>query len=105
MKPLDQFTRDEKSQLLYLETRLVDYSGRVDTRKMNKTDHDTMENWKKEGFVSYGRICHADVTDGGTMWCQFSDEAWQYAHQARKNRATASWNNRTWQTTEEYRNS
>ena len=105
MKPLDQFTRDEKSQLLYLETRLVDYGGKVDVRRMNDSDKNIMKDWTEQGFVSYGRICSADTSDSASMWCQFSDEAWEYAYEARKNRATNSWANRNWQTTEEYRNS
>jgi hypothetical protein len=70
MKPLSEFTKDEKSQLLYLETRLVDHAGRIDVRRMNDADWEIMHRWKKEGFVDFGRVCFEDIKlPGETHWC------------------------------------
>lgn len=104
MKPLNEFTKDEKSQLLYLETRLVDYAGKVDGIHMNAGDWLIMEEWKKEGFIDYGRICWKDASKSrnGVNWCTFSDLAWEYAHQQRKLRHIKGWENRNWQTTVEF---
>lgn len=40
--------KDEKSLLLYLETRAVDCSGSVDTRHMNTSDQKTAAAWHEE---------------------------------------------------------
>lgn len=104
MKPLSEFTRDEKSQLLYLETRIVDYAGKIDGRHMNAGDWEIMGRWRSVGFIDYGRICLEDAKSGnGADWCQFSGQAWEYAHKRRKLSAENRWENRTWKTTQEKR--
>lgn len=84
MKTLDTMTSDERSLLLYLETRAVDHGGIVDTIHMNKEDMDIAKKWDKEGFVKFGRIKFHSITSAGTYWCELSDEAWQLAHAERK---------------------
>ena len=37
-KLLDKMTKNERSLLLYFETRAVDYGGRIDTKMMKKTE-------------------------------------------------------------------
>lgn len=86
MKTLEDMTKDERSLLLYLETRAVDYGGKIDTRHMNKEDIDTAKGWNKEGFLWFGRIKFHDIAYHMTHWCELSDEAWSLAHQERKAR-------------------
>lgn len=101
---MSKMTKIELSLLLYLETRLVDYGGKVDTRRMNSEDSKIIERWVADGFVSWGRVIFQDCTPGGgSMWCQFSDKAWEAAHAERRARATRTWESRPWMTTEEKR--
>lgn len=90
MKQLDEMTRDERSLLLYLETRAVDFGGKVDVRHMNKEDMDMAKRWNSEGFLKFGRIKFHDILSkqSGTHWCELSDEAWALAQQERKARYT-----------------
>lgn len=84
---LDDMDRDEKSLLLYLETRAVDYGGRVDTLHMNREDMAIAKRWNKDGFLKFGRIKFHDITRKGTThWCELSEEAWDLAHQERRAR-------------------
>jgi hypothetical protein len=100
---VQEMTRDERALLLYLETREVDHSGRVDGRRMNKADHDTAERWNREGFVRFGRIVAADRSEAGCHWCELSDEAFALAHAARKERAMRSRESRPFMTTDDKR--
>jgi len=106
---LKDLTKNEKSLLLYLETRAVDHGGLVDIRQMNDEDVDTAMRWDKEVFVQYGRVCAADVQRLGSMrrkltnWCLLSPKAWQLAHEERRARAERMWDKRSWQTTLEKR--
>lgn len=102
-KTLETMTRDERSLLLYFESRAVDNSGRIDMRRMNKYDREIAEKWNSEGFARFGRIAAEYLTDQGTHWCHLSDEAWRLVHAERKARAAHTWENRRWQTTEEER--
>lgn len=81
-------TKDERSLLLYLETRAVDYGGKVDTRHMNKEDMELAKQWNQEGFVRFGRIKFHDIDTftKSTHWCEFSDEAWELAHKEKRAR-------------------
>lgn len=90
MKTLESMTKDERSLLLYLETRAVDYGGKVDTRHMNAEDMAIAKNWNTEGFVKFGRIKFHDINilSKMTHWCELSDEAWTLAHQERRARCT-----------------
>jgi len=86
MKSLDTMTSDERSLLLYFETRAVDHGGIVDTIHMNKEDMDIAKEWDNEGFVKFGRIKFHSITPAGTYWCELSDEAWNLVHAERKAR-------------------
>lgn len=99
----DDMSRDEQSLLLYLETRCVDYGGRVSTKHMNSDDHAIAEHWNKSGFLEFGRIFSRDLSDAGTHWVKFTERAWDFAHQLRRQRYERSYANRRWQTTEESR--
>jgi len=90
MKSLDTMTSDEKRLLLYLETRAVDYGGKVDAQHMNKEDFDIVQKWNEEGFVKFGRIKFHSITKGKgrtscvSYWCELSDEAWKLVHLERR---------------------
>jgi len=85
MKTLDTMTSDERSLLLYLETRAVDHGGLVDIKHMNKEDMDIAKRWNEEEFIRFGRIkAHSIITC--THWCELSEEAWNLAHAERKAR-------------------
>ena len=88
MKALEDMSRDERGLLLYLETRAVDFGGKVDTRHMNKEDMGIAKRWNDEGFLKFGRIKFHDIlsAQGGTHWCELSNEAWDLAHAERKAR-------------------
>ncbi len=107
-KPLETWTRDEKSLLLYFETVVVDESGRITDARMNDIDRENARLWNEQGFVSYGRVAseHLKRTSSGfpmTTWCRLSDEAWECAHRLRRRLAATHWNQRTWRSTEEKR--
>lgn len=103
MKTLETMTKDERSLLLFLESRSVDNSGRVKTVHMNADDMKLAERWNREGFVKFGRIASEDLTEYGSHWCHLSDEAWQLAAAERKARASRTWEKRDWKTAEEKR--
>lgn len=100
-------TKDENSLLLYLETRAVDYSGRIDQMQMNDGDRRLLAEWSASGFVETGRICFKDVTAGHrkqeTNWVRLSEVAFQEAHRLRRERAERCWKNKTYKTTQEKR--
>lgn len=83
MKKLDTMTSDERNLLLYLETRAVDYGGKVDIIHVNKEDLDIAEKWNKEGFIKFGRI-RAHSIRVFAHWCELSEEAWKLAHAERR---------------------
>lgn len=94
-------TRDELSLLLYLETRAVDYGGRVDMWKMKADDMAILKRWNDSGFLQSGRIVISDINQDGTLWCLLSDDAFALAHQERRARAARMWAKRTFTTTAE----
>lgn len=100
-KELGKMSRDERSLLLYLETRAVDCGGRVDTIRMNQDDFDIAKKWNDEGFIRFGRIVMRHHNSEGTHWCLFSDDAWKLAHQERKARWERIWLKKDWLTTED----
>ena len=100
---LETMTKDERSLLLFLESRATDQAGRVKTVHMNDADMKIAERWNREGFVKFGRIASEDLNEFGSHWCFLSDEAWQLAAAERKARAARTWAKRAWKTTEEKR--
>ncbi len=101
MKKLKGMSRDEKSLLLFLETRQVDYGGRVNLVHMNKEDIDIAKKWNDKGFIGFGRIVARNINSDGSSWCKLSDEVWKLAHKERKARAKRRWENRTWVSTKD----
>lgn len=102
---LADMSKDERSLLLYLETRAVDHGGLVATPQMNADDYAILDRWKESGFVRSGRLTHASVEklQGSTHWVRLSEEAWKLAHEERRARHERSYAAKTWETTEEKR--
>lgn len=100
---LEEMSRDERSLLLYFETRAVDYGGRVDVRMMNDGDMQIAKMWHENGFIRFGRIVIRDHNGDGTHWCKLSEEAWKLAHEERRAREKRLWLKKDWMTTEDSR--
>ncbi len=83
---LDDLTKVQRSLILYLETRIVDRAGRLDSRHLNKEDRDQLKVWNADGFIQYGRIVMEDCNSDGSTWVEFSEEAWDVAHAERRAR-------------------
>ncbi len=102
-KETKEMTKDEQSLLLFLETRQVDYGGRVNLQHMNDDDMKIAEKWNETGFVGFGRIVMRNHNSDGTNWCKLSEEAWTMAHKLRREKAQRLWENRTWLSTKDNR--
>lgn len=95
MHNAENMTKDEKSLLLYIETCMVDHYGRLESQRMNTADFENLEKWKKEGFISFGRLKYryiAAIQKMGiaykpTHLVRLSEEAWILAHTLRHERA------------------
>lgn len=100
-------TKDEASQLLYLETRAVDYGGVVDAVKMNQVDHAVSLRWDAEGFIGFGRITLGSQPqpqremNSPIYWVELSADAWAVAALLRKARAERMLARRKWVKTSE----
>ena len=93
-----------KSLLLYLETRAVDYSGRVDGRYMNDEDTEMAKKWNDEGYLEFGRVCSDDLrSNAGSLSVHLSEQAYADVARFRKERAERGWKNRNYRTTKEKR--
>jgi hypothetical protein len=97
------FNPTRVSLLLYLETRAVDHRGRVSLRHMNEEDLEIAREWDERGFLSFGRIRHADITEDGTHAVHLSEAAWALAHHYRKAKAERVYAKRDYRTTAEKR--
>lgn len=86
-------SKDEKSLLLYFESRCVDNRGSVDGRKMNEIDFEIANRWDKIGFIQFGRVDSKIMLEyienqrPISHWVELSDEAWKLAHEERRARA------------------
>lgn len=98
---VEDFTKDEQSLLLYLETRAVDYGGRMNGQQLNNVDRENLTKWKVSGYVESGRICADDHNKDGTLWCKLSERAFNDATALRKARMLRMWENRHYRTTAE----
>ena len=96
-----EMEKDEISLLLYLETRAVDFCGRIAVEKINDVDRKIMTMWNRSGFVQSGRIIVKDCTEQGSMWCRLSPEAYSKAADLRMDRAERGWEKKRYMTTEE----
>ena len=94
-------SKNELTLLLFLETCAVDYGGRVDSRRMNQTDFDIINDWKKKDYLLFGRIRSKDITTNRSHWVELSDTAWNDAHSERKARFKRINEKRTWNKTDE----
>lgn len=103
MKPLSEFTRDELSLLLYLESCAVDFACAIDSRKMNAEDEAILTEWCEIGFAASGRVSSEFLTARLQRWAKLSDEGMALAQTARLERAKNGWAKRHWTTTEEKR--
>lgn len=91
----EEFDRREQSLLLYFETRLVDYVGRVASVQMNGDDMEIAKKLEEEGLLQFGRLTMAAIdsfrghslTQRYTHWVRFSPEAWTIVHQLRRERS------------------
>lgn len=97
-----EWNKDEKSLLLYLESRAVDHSGILDDKHLNTADRDNLKAWAESGFIETGRVA-SDFLERGTTWAKPSSEAINEAHALRKARAERLWENKTYLTTDEKR--
>lgn len=84
--------RDQESLLMYLETCLVDYGGKIDPRRVNADDWKQMEEWEGDGLIRFGRLFAAEAMKPNrhipfTHWVLFNEEAWLLAPQYRRERA------------------
>ena len=87
-------SKNEHGLLLYLESRAVNNSGRVDLRHMNDEDIAAAEAWGESGFIAWGRLpadifAYAESAQGrnGTHFVVLSATAWNVAHRERCARA------------------
>jgi hypothetical protein len=62
-----------------------------------------LERWRDIGFIDYGRIAAADISARGSLWVKLSDDAFNLAHQERRDRAGRLWEKRVYATTAEVR--
>ena len=95
-KSIDEFSRQERSILLYAETCLVDNYGRMNQTRMNKEDFDNLDKMKAEGLLDYGRLPAKEIESymkllgrfqTATHWVSFTEEAWELVLIMRKARA------------------
>lgn len=103
---LANMNKDERSLLLYLESRAVDHGGLVATPHMNEDDFKLAESWTRKGFIRFGRLTAASIRElssGSSYWVMLSEEAWRLAHEERRDRNRRLYARRQWQTTEEKR--
>lgn len=88
---LSTMTKDEKSLMLYLETRMVDYAGTIDFVHLNDADIALLGEWEAAGFITQHRLTHASVQllnkKSTTNIVSLSDAAWELAWECRKERA------------------
>lgn len=95
---LDAMTKEERSQLLYLETRAVDHRGFVDGRHMNADDFKICEQWAESGFLRFSRTpsrylpAIASLSPGSSSVVELSESAWLVAGLERRRRATRTQN-------------
>lgn len=86
------WNKDERSLIVYLETRMVDHSGVVNLAHLNDTDRTTIEGWVARGLIEWGRLTDASIknSDGRTKiethWVILSEEALDIAYAERRAR-------------------
>lgn len=87
------WTKKDKSLLVFFETCMVDYGGRVQGCRMNADDHAIADRMVAEGLITFRRLPFAYIETQRKTYellthiVELSDEAWQLAHRFRRNRA------------------
>ena len=79
--------RRKKSLLLYFETCLVDNEGFVNGLRINQEEVEWAKTWVDSGLITFGRVLFKEIIFNNTHEVRFSDEAWNLAHQFRRERA------------------
>jgi len=86
--------KDEQNLLMYLETCLVDYRGKVTGARMNSIDFDIAKGWIKDKLIEFQRIPFREINKESpfpvTHTVKFSSKAWEFAQQFRRERAEKS---------------
>ncbi len=100
---IELMSKDEKGLLLFLETRAVDYGGRVNLQHMNDIDMGIAERWDKEGFLEFGRIVMRNHNSDGTHCVKLKYSTFMVAHELRLERSKRMFQNRTWLSIKENR--
>lgn len=90
---------ERDSLILYLESRAVDYGGRVNHEHLNVSDLAIIREWVDGGYIEYGRIASEDVSVNGSMWVKLGDRARGVVATKRKEMAERRWETRTYQRT------
>lgn len=85
-------TKDQRSQLVYMECCAVDYGGLLEARRMNAEDLKAMEFFKAGGLADSGRIPAALLGSypgrrQPTHWCELTDLGWACAAACRRMRS------------------
>ena len=88
---ISTMSKDEKSLLLFLETRAVDHAGMVNLQHMNVEDCALAKAWDEAGFIEFKRIpfkcLKQHKRSGSTSWVILSDAAWDLVAKLRRERA------------------
>jgi len=99
MIDIETLTSDQKSLLLYVETRAVDHSGKLRDDQLNGIDRANLKAWDRANFVSSDKIpASGRQNDGCSMWAFLSDEAWEAAGKLRRAKSKRMFENRNWPT-------
>lgn len=103
MMKLNNMSRDQRNLLLYFESCSVDYTGKLQSLRMNSIDFAIAKQWDNDGFIFFGRVLSSDISNDRNYWCLLTDGAWTLAHEERKARAHRMFKKRKWVSTGEGR--
>ena len=103
---LEGMSRDERSMLLFIEAVSVDYGGAFDMRRINEDDRKILDQWQSDGFIKWGRIKIADITQTSSCirshWVTMDkDVVWLRAFEERRARCARMHEARNWRKTQE----
>jgi hypothetical protein len=88
---LSEMSKDERSNLLYIECCAVDQGGLVDARKINDEDLEILRSWDAKGFITFSRISFDSlqllVDKNKSYLVTLSEGAWKLAHEERRARS------------------
>jgi hypothetical protein len=84
---IESMTREEKSQLLFLEACCVDNRGLIDGRRMNSDDVEISRQWDASGYIKFGRLRIEAIKGVHNYAVRLSDEAFDDAAKLRRAKA------------------